>query len=110
MNLPENRKKWVAGVPVCWWKYVSKGCDPQVLGWYQSSLLLDPVLSGYATVPSVEFTRQHNACLAVLTMSVVSGQIGMKTEIEKTLTYTWTTLKYFLMKVKTKWKIILQSS
>ena len=32
MNTPENRRKWAAGFPVCGWNYVSKSCDPLVLG------------------------------------------------------------------------------
>ena len=66
MNTPENRKKWAAGFPVCGWNYVSKGCDPQLLGRHQRSLLLDPIMEGYATLPSTEFARQHNARLAAL--------------------------------------------
>ena len=66
MNTPENRKKWAAGFPVCGWNYVSKGCDPQVFGRHQRSLLLDPIMEGYATLPSAEFARQHNARLAAL--------------------------------------------
>ena len=67
MNQPENSKKWAARFPVCGWNYISKGSDPQVFGRHQRSLLLDAVLEGYATLPSLEFARQHNARLAALT-------------------------------------------
>ena len=66
MNQPENRKKWAKGFPVCGWNYIAKGSDPQVLGRHQRSLLLDPVMEGYATLPSVQFAKEHNARLAAL--------------------------------------------
>ena len=61
LNLPENQVKWAKGFHQCGYSFYDKGLDMTLLGSPHRSLLNEPILKGYAVLPSVEFAHNHNA-------------------------------------------------